>query len=519
MALVFLTTVNAHAENLTTAWPQAAGPRFNYHAKATAPPVSWSVARGENILWQTDLPEGGQSTPVVWGDRLFITTMEPWPGDDENPAQGAGARGYCLNADTGEVLWSVKLPGTKVMKYAGIFSDTSSPSPVTDGRHVWFFNAGGSMGCWDFDGQEVWRRRFEPRTRHHSRQHEPILFGDTIFYLEVKTKEGANVGMHKDYPAGTDTTKYWTHLHAIDKHTGKVKWIVQDGTAVHNTATLGFMRDGSPALMHGRGGGHAPLEKPYGLSLSSIAPGREGETIWRHDIAKGSSHYTAQWNAEYAVWFDGPTHLVFDTQTGEPLRRQDLQQGVTDYAFDEAKGRYVKTKNATVATAKRGNGAPITHMTNLLVGDYHYFMSHDQHRLGRVNVETGRVEYVQAPLQVVREKGAPDRMIWDPKEVTNDTRNSRGIDVGAVDKRSKGSGWGHVSAATPIAINDKVYLSSMTGLTYVIQADAEDLTPDAIVAINDLGPAGHTWSISQLAPAGNRIYARTLKGVVCIGKE
>ena len=59
----------------------------------------------------------------------------------------------------------------------------------------------------------------------------------------------------------------------------------------------------------------------------------------------------------------------------------------------------------------------------------------------------------------------------------------------------------------------------MTGLTYVLQADAKDFSPDSILAINDLGLGGHTWSLAQLATANNRIYAHTLKGIICIESD
>ena len=521
LATVLRLSLQASDNSSTSNWPQSAGPNYNYQSSAQNPPVDWSVSRMENILWQTDLPEGGQSTPAIWGNRLFVTITKPWPEDaDPNlEPEGTGAVGYCLNSDTGKILWSVSLSGTKVMKYAGIYSDSSSPSPITDGEHVWFFNASGSMGCWTFNGTVVWTREFEVRTRHHSRQHEPILYGDTLFYVEVKNKVGANVGMHKDYPEGTDLSQYGTYIHAIDKLTGKVKWLADDSTAVHNTAMLGFLPNGEPAVLHGRGGGHAPLEKPYGLSLTSLSPNAAGQTLWRHVIPKGSSHYTSMWNQRYVTWFDGPAHLVFDATSGELLRTQALQTDVTDYAFDSEAKSYVKHVHTEVTTARKGTGTPVTDMANLLVGDYHYFMSHDNFRLGRVNIETSRVEYVQVPLQVYRENGQPDRFIWEEKNVKNDTLNARGIDVGAVDPRSKKSGWGHVSAATPIAINDKVYVSTMTGLTYVLQADAKDFSPDSILAINDLGLGGHTWSLAQLATANNRIYAHTLKGIICIESD
>ena len=62
-------------------WPQAAGPDGTWSVPDAKPPVQWSVARNQNILWRTPLPNGGQSGIAVWGDRLFLTTFEPYkPG-------------------------------------------------------------------------------------------------------------------------------------------------------------------------------------------------------------------------------------------------------------------------------------------------------------------------------------------------------------------------------------------------------------------------------------------------------
>src|ERR1700694_4782530 len=134
-------------------WPQAAGPDGTWKAKGTPPPTSWSVARNQNILWRTPLPNGGQSGIAVWGDRLFLTTFDEYrPGE---PKFSASILGHCLDAKTGKLLWSVKLEGSVKSPMMYAYSDSTSPTPATDGTYVYFFNSSGEMGAWDFAGKEI----------------------------------------------------------------------------------------------------------------------------------------------------------------------------------------------------------------------------------------------------------------------------------------------------------------------------------------------------------------------------
>lgn len=496
-------------------WHQASGPNGNYQVSGDAP-TSWSVSRNENVLWRTSLPESGQSCTIVWGDKLFTTTNVPWPADSTKPPMGKDAVGFCLDAHSGEILWHVPLPGSRPMKYAGIFSDSTSPSPVTDGKHVWFFNASGYMGCWSVDGEKVWTRAWQPRSKHHSRQFEPILHGNTLLFVEVLNKKGADVGMHKPLPPGVDPKQYWLYLHAYEKSTGLLQWVADAGTAVHNTPTIGQLPSGEWAILHGRGGGHAPPEKPYGFGLTSLTGETPGKTLWTYKIEKGTSYYTSPWNEDICCWFDGSHHLVVNTASGELIAKQPISEGVSRCFFDRERRRYRREHDVSLKVNRRPNQTPTTNMANLLVGEHHYFMTHETHHLGRIHVGTGNAEYLEVPLQVVRNPGKPDEQIWD-KIIPNDTRNSRGVDVGIVDKRSKKSGWGHVSAAPPICVGDKIYITTMVGMTYVINRKAETFDENALLSINDLGPAGQTWSLTQPVFANGRIYTRTMKEVICLG--
>lgn len=486
-------------------WPQASGPNLNWKVEGAAPPLEWSVVGGKNILWRTTLPEGGQSAVTIWEDRAFVTTHRPM--DASSDRLEPNIVGYCLDANTGKILWAVDLPGTDPVQTAGIFSDATVFAPISDGEHVWFFNRCGSMGCFDLDGKAVWLREYRPRTRHTNRQCEPILVGDTILAVEVRDKEAAQkLERHKPVPEGIEPRDVWTYLHAIDKKTGKVVWIEEAGTCVHNTPMAGQLADGRWAIAHGRGGGHDPLENPYGVSLTLLD---SGKTLWSRE-AKGDSSYNSHWNAKNVFWFQGPNHLVLNTTTGEILRTQNVIENVD--VTDAQTG-----KRETGIAIKGGKRMPLTNQTNIVVGDWHYFLAHDITAIGRVHIETGKTEYLRVPVQLIA--GAEPKRIWDSKEaLPNDTKNSRGIDI-ATDKRAKGTGWGHVSAASPILVNRHLFFPIMNGTVYVINAFAETLDEKALIAVNDLGPDGETWTLASFSYAKGRLWMHTMKEVICIEKN
>jgi PQQ-like domain len=486
-------------------WPQASGPHLNWKVEGPEPPSQWSVVDSKNILWRTTLPEGGQSAVTVWGERAFVTTHRPM--DENSDRLEPNIVGYCLDANTGEILWKVDLPGTAPVQTAGIFSDATVFAPIADGEHVWFFNRCGSMGCFDFQGNRVWLRKFKPRMRHTNRECEPILVEDKLITVEVRNKEaGQYLLRHKSVPDGIDPRDVWTYLHAIDKKTGEVLWVGEAGTCIHNTPMAGQLEDGRWAIVHGRGGGHAPLEKPYGVSLSLL---ENGKTLWNRDLNSDCS-WNSHWNARYVFWFEKQNHLVLDTATGELLREQSLSENVD---FTDAQ----TGKRELGISLKVGRNMPLTNQSNIVVGDWHYFLAHDMNAIGRVNVETSKTEYLRVPVQVV--SGRNPKRIWQQKEaIPNDTKNSRGIDI-AIDKRAKGTGWGHVSAASPILVNRTLFFPIMNGTVYAVDAYADTFDERALIAVNDLGPAGETWTLASFTYANGRLWMHTMKEVICIGED
>jgi len=502
-------------------WHQPAGPNGNWQVAGT-PPVEWSVTRNENIRWRTPLPEAGMRGVAGWGDRAFVTTHVPIEAEEAKKAV-TDIIGFCLDANTGKKLWQVTLPGTAFISLAGGFTDGTVFAPITDGEHVWFFNRCGSMGCYDMAGSKVWLREWTPRFKHNNRQAEPYLVGETILYLEVANKEqGAKIqkwaapgrtSRGTAPPPGIDEKEVWTYLHGIDKRTGKVLWRESVGTVVHNTPVVGLTAEGKLAVSHARGGPHQPLEKPAGQSLTSLAPGEEGQTLWSTELKGYDPSFASHWNAKYVFGFNKGKHVVLDAATGTLLREQPLYTGATVWTFGPAEKQWTKQTDVAI---KAGKGHPNTNQANIVIGDWHWFLSHNVHYLGRVNVETGAVEYLELPAQLLpsAESRERDVRLWGKGNPSNRPLNAAGFAVG--DKGNAGTGWGHISAASPTLVGRYLFLPVVTGTVYVIDTQVEALTPAALVAINDLGPGGETWTLATVTSANDRLYAHTMREIICI---
>ncbi|MGI9241838.1 MAG: PQQ-binding-like beta-propeller repeat protein [Verrucomicrobiales bacterium] len=502
-------------------WHQPAGPNGNWQVDGS-PPVEWSVTRDENIRWRTPMPEAGQSGVTIWRDRVFVTTHVPIASLGEKDAV-TDIIGFCLEADSGKILWRVELPGEAFISLAGGFTDGTVFAPITDGEHVWFFNRCGSMGCYTMTGEEVWLRKWKPRFKHNNRQAEPYLVGDAILYVEVANKEqGAKVqkwsapGVKSKgtaAPAGIDEREVWTYIHGIDKRTGEVLWRERVGTVVHNTPVVGRTAGGKLAVSHARGGPHRPFEAPAGQSLTSLAPGEEGVTLWSTALERFDPSFASHWNEKYVFGFRGGNHVVLDAGSGELLREQPLYTGATVWKHDPDGRGWTKQTDVAV---KAGKGHPNTNQANLVIGDWHWFLSHNVHYLGRVHVETGAVEYLELPAQLMpgTESREQDTRLWGKGNPSNLPLNAGGFAVG--DKGHKGTGWGHISAASPTLVGKYLFLPVVTGTVYVIDTEVGELTPEALAAVNDLGPGGETWTLATVTYANGRLYAHTMKEIICI---
>lgn len=486
-------------------WPQAGGPDGDGQTRARGP-LRWSVARNQNVLWRTPLPETGQSGIALAKDRLFLATLRPLP-DARAKKDGGDVVGHCVDARTGKLLWSVDLPAAEESPYAYGFSDASSPTPVTDGRRVWFVNASGHIACCDLSGRVLWRRAWKPTTgRPFNKQFEPILDAGVLLNVEPRDPD--------DFRRERDP---WNWLRALDPDTGKTLWTAEDPLTHYNTPVRGRAHDGRPAVLIGRGGYHDVPETPVGLSLVSLAPEDAGKTLWRF-VGGGKAQYNMHWNRRHAFWIDQDraTHTVLDARDGRVVRTDPLDVAATWRRRDG--DRFVTETN--VRFREKGITVFPAWFTNAVVERWHWFLCFSNpepaygigpcgplYCVGRVDIHTGRVEYLELPTTPSGEYRSP---------VAAGTVNHRGIDV-ASDPRSRRDGWHWVFLGAPLVADGRLYWTLQNGIVYVVDGRAKVLDERALLAVNDLGPLGQTWSLGTPTVAGGRLYHRTMKELVCIG--
>ena len=138
-------------EELARNWPRFRGPGGSGVSAYTDVPTSWDEASGENVLWKTPVPLPGNSSPVVWNDRVFLS------GADEKTRQV-----YCFDTADGELLWQADVPGTPQSRAEPpeVTRDTgyAAPTGVTDGRRFYTMFANGDVAAFDFGGKLVWQQ-------------------------------------------------------------------------------------------------------------------------------------------------------------------------------------------------------------------------------------------------------------------------------------------------------------------------------------------------------------------------
>ena len=178
-------------------WPAWRGPLGTGICEEKNLPVQWSTTN--NVKWRVPLVERGNSTPIVWGDRIFVT-------------QPAGNRRtlLCFNRADGKLLWATSI-GSAEKEPTHSTNPYCSASPATDGERVIVSYASEGLFCYDFAGKELWRRTDLGRQIHiWGNGSSPVIYQDLCFL---------NFG-----PGET------TYLLAVDKKTGKTVWKQDEST-------------------------------------------------------------------------------------------------------------------------------------------------------------------------------------------------------------------------------------------------------------------------------------------------
>jgi outer membrane protein assembly factor BamB len=225
-------------------WPQWRGPNGDGTSPEQGLPLEWS--REKNVLWRFELPGPAGATPVVWEETIFLTTAD-------------GDAIFLISLTTGgKERWRRQLAaGNKVVRDGE--GNSASPSPLTDGKHVWAMAGTGDLACFDFGGTEVWRRDLQkdyvPYDYWFGMASTPLLHGGTLYCMCIQMQD--------------------SYVAAFDKLSGKELWQRTRHTdaeheAKHSYASPILYRDRERTLLLVHGGDY--------LTAHRLEDGAE---VWR----------------------------------------------------------------------------------------------------------------------------------------------------------------------------------------------------------------------------------------------
>jgi outer membrane protein assembly factor BamB len=220
-------------------WPGFRGPTGQGHARLADLPLEWNK-NGPNILWRVPIPGRGNSSPVVWDDRIFVTSS-----DDKGLERAV----HCFRRRDGKLLWTAKAPPAPPEPGVRDKNGYASSTPVTDGERLISFHGASGIVCHDFNGNQLWHYPLPHIKTSHGIGSSPVLYKDLVIlaqdqnqgeslFLALNRKTGEKVWQGKRPKSMTWSTPVLVRvgnrdellfpggekLRSYDPNTGKELW-------------------------------------------------------------------------------------------------------------------------------------------------------------------------------------------------------------------------------------------------------------------------------------------------------
>ena len=385
IVVLFVTSAGLSA-SADSNWPQFRGASASGVATGAEAPTSWDVPAGKNVKWKTPLAGLGYSCPVVWGDRLFITTAAK---EGEQQTVRVGLYGdikpveenepflfkvLCLDRNTGKVLWeqTAHTGVPKVKRHPK--SSHANPTVATDGKHVVAFFASEGLYCYDMEGKQLWKKDFgvldsgffAVKDAQWGFASSPVIHDGKII-LQCDVQDGSFVGVfdvrdgsevwrtaRRDYPTWSTPTIHrvgdathvlcngFNEIAAYDFATGQRIWRLRGGGDIPvPTPVVGH----DLVFITSAHGFNSPVFAVRTGATGEITP-KQGETSTEHlpwfrmrggnymqtPIVVGDNLYCCK---------DNGVLTCFDARTGKEHYSERLEGGVGFTASPVSDGRHL----------------------------------------------------------------------------------------------------------------------------------------------------------------------------------
>jgi len=361
----------------TENWPQFRGHNASGIAAGQDLPLNWDVKTGTNILWKRPIPGLGHSSPVVWEDRVFVTTAV---GEGKEAYLKVGRYGespdnpedfvhhykvFCLDRKTGEIIWEKTAYSGKPKVDRHIKSSHANCTPATDGKHLLVFFGSQGLYCYDLDGKLLWTKDLG------------YLDAGAFDVPEIQWGFGSSPIIYEDKVIVLCDVNNQSFITALDLATGKDIWrTLRAENPTWGTPTVHKSEDRTQVIVNGykhigsyevdtgkaiwrmHGGGDIPCPTPVvsnGLVFITNAHGRMRPIYAIKLEAEGDiSLARDEKSNQYIPWFYPrrgsyqPTPLVLDdllyvadnggiltcyvAETGEEMYRNPIGGDISSYS-------------------------------------------------------------------------------------------------------------------------------------------------------------------------------------------
>lgn len=376
--LLMTTASSAAAEDH---WPRFRGPHGTGAVETGNPPTVWSAESGTNLAWSASIPGRGWSSPIVWGDRVFVTSAVNVAGGFKEPSTGIYGNDYAaeladeglsddeilervvardielsteakeirylllaLDARTGDVVWEREVHRGAPFGGRHRKNTYASETPTTDGERVYVYFGNVGLFCFSMDGEALWEKKWPPRAIYldFGTASSPVVHGERVyvqhdnqedsFLTAVDKRSGEEVfwvgrdGGHRMQQSGWSTPFVWSHearteVVAVGKGRA-VSYDPEDGTVLWRLSGLSGQATPTPLAGHGMlfvaTGSQGESNRP----VFAIRPGGSGDISLKNASGKVARDGTS----DFVAWM----HPRASAYTSSPLLYRGLLYIVND---------------------------------------------------------------------------------------------------------------------------------------------------------------------------------------------
>ncbi|MCA9263337.1 MAG: PQQ-binding-like beta-propeller repeat protein, partial [Planctomycetales bacterium] len=344
-------------------WVQFRGPGARGVAEVTDLPDHWSES--ENIVWKVPIAGRGWSSPIVVGDRVFLTTVTRDTGEPEDARPGLYFGGnreipadavhvwktICLNLETGEPVWEKVLHHGKPQTPRHIKNSYASETPVSDGERVYVLFGDVGLYCLTLDGELVWEKELPPcKTRYDwGTAASPVIHDGRLYYVSdsedasylaaLNAQNGEPIWrVDRDEKSNWSTPFIWQNdlrTEIITPGTGRVRSYDLDGNQLYELAGCSSITIATPYSAHGLLYVSSGYVRDKQRPIFAIRPGAtgdisldEGETsnefiAWCQPQGAPYNPSTLVYGDQLYVLYDQGLMASFDAKTGDVIYNKE----------------------------------------------------------------------------------------------------------------------------------------------------------------------------------------------------